>query len=530
MTAGRDAGGGPRPRVRAAPADGVDGHPRLRVLPPAHAWVLLEAEDGDQDAVLASLLPRLLERLEPAATAWVARIDGPADQVRYLLDLAAAEGVPVAGGGRAGLPELRLPAGHALAATLLGERSAGRCMVLLLAQRGAPAVGAPAAAVMGGCGERWGLAAAAAGIEPALIAAAAAGAAVEHDARPVPGAGGRVRRRALATAAVAAGLLLGLTVLAAAWWRPAGPPPPPPPMSGPAPEARQRAAAAFDPGRGELVLFGGSADRTPGLDLGDTWTWTPPRWRLRRPAAAPSPRFGSVMAGDPARRTVVLFGGERRTPASETLDDTWTWDGATWTRREPPAAPPPGALPRGLEFDVHTATSVLVVERDTPAGTGFETWTWDGSSWAPHPGAATPPLRWIATAPDGGVLGVGEPDRENRGSTWSWDGSEWQRLTPQTEVRVEPLSALLAYDPGTNRTLLVESEFLDVDGRPAGGTWSWDGRSWTEHHSAPPVVAAFGVTAPLASREGRLVLVGGSLGRGAYRDAWEWDGSAWRRS
>ncbi|MEA2671945.1 MAG: hypothetical protein QOG45_2165 [Chloroflexota bacterium] len=529
MTGGRHAGGGPRPRVRAAPAAGVDGHPRLRALPPAPAWVLLEAEDGDRDAVLAALLPRLLERLEPAATAWVVRIDGPADQVRYLLDLAAAEGVPVAGGGRVGPAELRLAAGHPLAATLLGERSAGRCTVLLLVEDAVPPDRFRAAVVMGGCGGRWGLAAAA-GIEPVLGAAAAAGATVEHDARPVPDAGGRrVRWRALAGAAGAAGLL-ALTVLAAIWWRPAGSPPAPPPMSGPAPEARQRTAATFDPERGELVLFGGSADRTPGLDLGDTWTWTPPRWRLRRPAAAPSPRFGSVMAGDLARRTVVLFGGQRRTPTSETLDDTWTWDGATWTRQEPLAAPPPGSLPRGLEFDVHTATSVLVVERETPAGTGFETWTWDGSSWASHPGAATPPLRWMAAAPGGGVLGVGEPDPENRGSTWSWDGGGWRRLTPPAEVRVEPLSALLAYDPGTNRTLLVESEFLDVDGRPAGGTWSWDGRSWTEHHSAPPVVAAFGITAPLATREGRLVLVGGSLGRGAYRDAWAWDGSAWRRS
>jgi hypothetical protein len=301
-------------------------------------------------------------------------------------------------------------------------------------------------------------------------------------------------------------------------------------MSGPAPEARQRVAAAFDTARGELLLFGGSADSTAGLDLGDTWTWVPGRWRRRHPAGSPSPRFGSVMASDLARRTVVLFGGQRRAPAGETLGETWTWNGSSWTRQDPPTSPPPGALARGLEFDGRSATSVLVVERDTPGATRFETWTWDGSSWASHPGAATPPLRWMAASPEGGVLGVGEPDPANRSTTWRWDGATWRRLVPPTEVRVEPLSAMMAYDPGTNRTLLVETEFLDVGGRPAGGTWSWDGRSWTEHHTAPPVVAAFGVTAPLAALEGRLVLLGGSLGGGAYREAWGWDGSAWRRS
>ncbi len=531
MTGGGPAGG-PRPRVRAGPATGVDGHPRLRGLPPAAAWVLLEADGATPGAPLAALLPHLLEHLAPEATAWVAWLDGPADQVRYLLELAAAEGMAATAGGRPRRAGLRLPAGHPLAAALLGERSAGRCLVGLAVERPGAAGGVPAAAVVGACGGRWGLAAAAAGLEPALAAAAATGAAAGHDPRRVPGGSAPLSRRAaFAAAAAAAALVTLLAVTAVAWRHPGPSPPPPSPLTGgPAPEARQRAAAAFDAVRGELVLFGGSAESTPGLDLGDTWALTPARWRRLRPAASPSPRFGAVMAGDPARRTVVLYGGQRRAPASQTLDDTWTWNGVTWSRQDPPTSPPPGALPRGLEFDVHTATLVLVIERNSAAGTGLETWTWDGSSWAAHPGAATPPLRWMAGAPDAGVLAVGEPDPGNRGTTWRWDGATWQRLTPATEVRVEPLSAVMAYDPGTRRTLLVESEFLDVEGRPAGGTWTWDGRSWSEHHSTPPVVAAFGVTTPLVARERRLVLVGGSLGRGAYREAWGWDGSAWRRS
>jgi hypothetical protein len=126
------------------------------------------------------------------------------------------------------------------------------------------------------------------------------------------------------------------------------------------------------------------------------------------------------------------------------------------------------------------------------------------------------------------VLAVSAPDAANRGTTWRWDGRGWRQLTPPTAAGVEPLSARLAYDPATRATLLVEAEFEGADGHPAGGTWSWDGVTWTEHHAAPPVVGAVDVTDPVATTEGRLVLVGGPLGPDAYREAWAWDGSAWR--
>lgn len=95
---------------------------------------------------------------------------------------------------------------------------------------------------------------------------------------------------------------------------------------------------------------------------------------------------------------------------------------------------------------------------------------------------------------------------------------------------MEPLSALLAYDPTTRRTLLVEVEFEGAEGAQLGGTWSWDGDTWTEHHSVPAVVGAFGVTQPVVATERPLVLLGGPQDAGAYRDAWGWDGSVWRRS
>jgi len=42
------------------------------------------------------------------------------------------------------------------------------------------------------------------------------------------------------------------------------------------------------------------------------------------------------------------------------------------------------------------------------------------------------------------------------------------------------------------------------------------------------VVSAFGVTQPVAAADGGLVVLGGAAGAG-YRQAWAWDGTAWRR-
>ena len=106
----------------------------------------------------------------------------------------------------------------------------------------------------------------------------------------------------------------------------------------------------------------------------------------------------------------------------------------------------------------------------------------------------------------------------------------WLRLRLPVDVGVEPLSAVIAEDPATGRTLLVDVEFQGTAGAAEGGTWVWDGHAWTERHSVPGVVGAFDVTQPLPARDPGLVLIGGPQDAGAYRQVWAWDGSAWRRT
>ena len=48
------------------------------------------------------------------------------------------------------------------------------------------------------------------------------------------------------------------------------------------------------------------------------------------------------MAYDPIRDRVVLFGADGN---SQSSDDTWEWDGASWTQLTPPSSQPPRSIP-----------------------------------------------------------------------------------------------------------------------------------------------------------------------------------------
>jgi len=92
------------------------------------------------------------------------------------------------------------------------------------------------------------------------------------------------------------------------------------------PSARLGAALVTDGALGQPVLFGG-IDR-PAVASGatvfaDTWTWAGGTWVQQHPTAAPTPRFYAQMAYDPGRKQIVLFGGALN--GSTDSDDVWVY-------------------------------------------------------------------------------------------------------------------------------------------------------------------------------------------------------------
>lgn len=174
-----------------------------------------------------------------------------------------------------------------------------------------------------------------------------------------------MRRRHVLVAGFALGAIAAMAVVAATsspgLWRQAnglttsgslGATPNPTPNATPSPTApalqnadrpvpRGGPLMIYDPENHGVIMFGGSAftptaDGSNSVPLGDTWLWSGQKWSQLN-VQGPSPRSASVAAYDSARHVIVLFGGSGPGGAgpAKLFDDTWTWDGTTWTEHFP---------------------------------------------------------------------------------------------------------------------------------------------------------------------------------------------------
>jgi hypothetical protein len=169
------------------------------------------------------------------------------------------------------------------------------------------------------------------------------------------------------------------------------------------PLGRTGAPMAYDAATGTVLLFGGfgmvSGDAYSGEYGGfsDTWSWNGTTWTELSPASNPGSDSleSDSMAYDPATQTVVLFdGGDCNSCGGP--GQTWSWNGTTWTRLAPRASPPASGG-WSMAYDMATATVLLYggMSYGYPMVTALdETWSWNGTTWTrlspgPPPGGAS---------------------------------------------------------------------------------------------------------------------------------------------
>ena len=91
---------------------------------------------------------------------------------------------------------------------------------------------------------------------------------------------------------------------------------------------------------------------------------------------APGPRTNAAAAFDPVRSRLVVFGGARDFSSFSTYEaDTWEWDGSRWERRLPPQSPPP-FLESQMIHDPVSGRCLLLGRAEPP-----QAWSWDGTTW-----------------------------------------------------------------------------------------------------------------------------------------------------
>ena len=272
------------------------------------------------------------------------------------------------------------------------------------------------------------------------------------------------------------------------------------------PPARLDHAMAYDAARGRVVVLGGS---NFSLVLGDMWTWDGTTW-TQSAASLPPARTNHAMVYDAARGVVLLFGGFGVAGAGAKLNDTWTWNGTTWTKAAP-ASSPSLRDKHALAYDAARARVVLFGGANA-AGTALnDTWTWDGMTWTQANPSVSPSARSAyALAGDpargrvvlfGGVIGT---SRSNE--TWTWNGSTWSQAIPVTSPPARDSHAL-AYDATRSEIVLFGGD--GTSGAALDDTWTWDGTTWKPMNAAlHPSARAAHAMAHDAAR-GRMVVFGG---------------------
>ena len=115
-------------------------------------------------------------------------------------------------------------------------------------------------------------------------------------------------------------------------------------------------------------MFGGLADVNPN----NTWTYDGTTWTLQSPAVQPLLVYAASAAFDPDLQGVVLFGGGSGGVDQNT---TWLWDqvGGTWTQLFPVQSPPAreGA---GMTYDAALHRVILFGGQDN---NGYFNDTWE---------------------------------------------------------------------------------------------------------------------------------------------------------
>lgn len=142
------------------------------------------------------------------------------------------------------------------------------------------------------------------------------------------------------------------------------------------PTARVDAAMVYHDAIGQFVHFGGTCF---GGCFGETSLWDGALWSTVFTPTAPPARRLHAMAYDPIRGETVLFGGELLQPGAGVADDTWVFDGITWTQKFGPR--PPQLVSHTMAFDPRRGTVVLHGGRVNGINTSNQTWEWDGSQW-----------------------------------------------------------------------------------------------------------------------------------------------------
>ncbi|MFT3698509.1 MAG: hypothetical protein QM831_35520 [Kofleriaceae bacterium] len=256
------------------------------------------------------------------------------------------------------------------------------------------------------------------------------------------------------------------------------------------------AASAYDVAHSQIVLFGGGT--IPGQPFtADTYLWNGRTWQFASPMMAPTSQRDASMVYDAKRKRIVMFGGHNRSvdPMWRATDQTWTWDGTTWTQLKPAHSPSPrsGAA---MSYDPLRDQIVMfggTTNNDTFGNpdSGTVTWIFDGTDWHSTTGTGPTPrygarMAWDTVTHTTLLFGGNTSSTSTRaelGDTWAWNGTSWTHLSPTTNPPARDNQAM-ASNPAHGQIIMVGGFTTDPK------TWAWNGSNWLDVSPVAPTGAS----------------------------------------
>jgi hypothetical protein len=263
--------------------------------------------------------------------------------------------------------------------------------------------------------------------------------------------------------------------------------------SGARPPARAYAALSFDPARNSMILYGGAGYPNPG-GLQDTWELTAAgTWAELHPAGNPGGLMGHGMVADTARKKILLFGGMSMSSTGPFINPmtnkVWEWDGTklTWTDRTPPAS---SNVPMGREYPA------LAYDEGQQ-----KLFLYDGSAYGSRPDVF-----------------------------WEWDPISGGWALRETGEALDMISQpLVTYDSVRRREVLLSSTMM-YPGTPR--TWELDAvtLTWYVRSTTAWPTVGYGDALVFDRKRGIVVFVGGATTApmfGAPIETWEYQVTNW---
>lgn len=321
--------------------------------------------------------------------------------------------------------------------------------------------------------------------------------------------------------------------------------------------------SCFDADRAETILFGGQGCENNTIA---TWAWDDSGWRCVT-EVGPPPRGPGAMAYDAKRKVVVLYGGYHY--GTDTYyEDTWEWDGRTWTQASDLGvgesyanmfydseharilmyvsnrqqmwewsgtgwsmisnSGPPARFGAGLAYDSFRHRAILFGGSADEEDLLNDTWEWDGNAWALVATNGPSPRRSVGMCfdSDRDVTVLFGGDAPGRQDTWEWDGTKWTAISVNGPL--ERLIFDMVYDSVQRKSVVIGGSYYDGDVyRRHGDVWEWDGQTWVLRYNIGPQQRSYS-SAVSSGRDGRVVMFGGD-GTIDFCDTWSWDGRIWRQ-